>query len=316
MHPAFSIIFFTTASGAGYGLLVALGLLVPLGLLPQGSGFGFVALAVGLGLVTAGLLSSMLHLGRPERAWRALSQWRSSWLSREGVLSLLTYAPAAVFGIAWVFFGEPGGVAGLFGWLMAVMALVTVYCTAMIYASLKTIRQWHNPYVPPNYMLLSLASGLLLANTLAALFGGGRGWLLVLGALALAVAWAAKEAYWRAVGTAGPATTPESATGLGRLGRVRMLEAPHSEENYLLKEMGFRAGREHAERLRMIARGAGFAAPLVLTLLAWLTGGVVAAVLLVVAVLAAAAGLIAERWLFFAEAKHTVINYYGGARAA
>src|SRR5271165_2264139 len=109
MHPARSIVFFTTASGAGFALLMLLGLGAPLGLLPDSGWFAFAALAVGTALATAGLGSSALHLGRPERAWRAFSQWRSSWLSREGVFAVLTFVPTAVFGIAWVFFGISRG---------------------------------------------------------------------------------------------------------------------------------------------------------------------------------------------------------------
>src|SRR5438270_13486654 len=109
MHPALSIVFFTTASGAGFALLFLLGLAVPLGLLPQSGWFGFVALAIAFILAAAGLVSSVFHLGRPERAWRAFSQWRSSWVSREGVMSVLPSVPAAVFGIGRVFSGEPGG---------------------------------------------------------------------------------------------------------------------------------------------------------------------------------------------------------------
>lgn len=157
MHPAFSIIFFTSAAGAGYGLLALLGLLAPFGLLPASPLFSLAALALALGLVVAGLLSSLAHLGRPERAWRALSQWRSSWLSREGVAAVATFLPAGVFAIAWFFLG--GGVAGVAGWITAAMAAVTVYCTAMIYASLKPIRQWANPWVPRTYLALSLMTG-------------------------------------------------------------------------------------------------------------------------------------------------------------
>src|SRR5690606_16348531 len=80
VHPAASVILFTTTSGAGYGLLALLGLLGPAGLVPQGRWFGFAGLGLALALVTAGLLASTFHLGRPERAWRAVSQWRSSWL--------------------------------------------------------------------------------------------------------------------------------------------------------------------------------------------------------------------------------------------
>jgi len=102
MHPAFSVIFFTTASGAGYGLLALLGVSAASGLLPSDRWLGAVALGLALALVTAGLLSSTAHLGRPERAWRAFSQWRSSWLSREGVMSIITFVPALVFAYGWV----------------------------------------------------------------------------------------------------------------------------------------------------------------------------------------------------------------------
>src|SRR5207248_820163 len=129
MHPALSIVFFTTASGAGFALLFLLGLAAPLGLLPQSGWFGLVALATAFILAAAGLVSSVFHLGRPERAWRAFSQWRSSWLSREGVMSVLTFVPAAIFGIGWVFFGETGGLIGLCGVLAAICAAVTIACT-------------------------------------------------------------------------------------------------------------------------------------------------------------------------------------------
>src|SRR5215471_20786817 len=129
MHPAFSIVFFTTASGAGFALLLLLGLGAPLALLPSSSSFGFAALAIALLLAVGGLVSSVFHLGRPERAWRAFSQWRSSWLSREGVFSALTFPPISVFGIGWVVFGTTAGLVGLCGILAAALAVATIYCT-------------------------------------------------------------------------------------------------------------------------------------------------------------------------------------------
>ena len=104
MHPAYSVIVFTTLSGAGYGLLFLLSLLGASGLLPSERWFGVTGLGLAFVLITVGLLSSSLHLGHPERAWRAFSQWRSSWLSREAVVSLFTYLPSGLFAIGWVFF--------------------------------------------------------------------------------------------------------------------------------------------------------------------------------------------------------------------
>jgi len=310
MHPAGSVIWFTTLSGAGYGTLFLLGLLAGTPLLPDSRWFAFATLALGLGLVTAGLVSSTLHLGHPERAWRAFSQWRTSWLSREGVLSVAGFVPAGVFGIAWVFFGHR---LAWVGWLMAAFAIATVYSTAMIYASLKPVPRWHNPWVAPNYLLLALMTGSLLLRAVVALFGLYPDALGMLSAAAILVAAAGKLAYWWHIARAAPAATAESATGLGALGRVRLLEAPHTEENYLLKEMGFRIARKHATRLRGIALLFAFVLPLVLTATAPLLSPVVTDFAAVLAAVAAMLGVLVERWLFFAEAKHSVILYYGAS---
>ena len=311
MHPALSIVFFTTASGAGFALLFLLGLAAPLGLLPQSGWFGFVALAAAFILAAAGLVSSVFHLGRPERAWRAFSQWRSSWLSREGVMSVLTFVPAAIFGIGWVFFGETGGLIGLCGVLAAICAAVTIACTGMIYASLKPIHQWHNRWVVPNYFMLGLMAGFLLLDLMI------RFWVVrpvgtpLLALLTVLAAWWSKEAYWRFIDTNSAPSTVASATALGSRSPVRMLEPPHTQDNYLLQEMGFRIARKHKTRLRLIARITAFLLPALLSLVALLTAGGIGLVAAALAVISAALGLVIERWLFFAEAKHTVTLYYG-----
>jgi sulfite dehydrogenase (quinone) subunit SoeC len=311
MHPALSIVFFTTASGAGFALMILLGIAAPLGLLPLSPSFGFVALAIGFLLAAGGLASSSLHLGRPERAWRAFSQWRSSWLSREGVFSVLTFLPAAVFGVGWVVFGTTAGLVGLCGLLTAALAVTTIYCTGMIYASLTPIHQWRNPWVVPNYFALGLMSGCLLLHFFARLWEPRAPGVAVLTMIAILAAWWTKKGYWRAIDTTSAPSTIASATLLGRRGKVRLFEAPHTEENYLLKEMGFSIARKHRTRLRRLVRLAGFGLPLLLTLLALLFGGVIGVVAAGVAVLSAALGVVIERWLFFAEAKHTVTLYYG-----
>jgi sulfite dehydrogenase (quinone) subunit SoeC len=311
MHPALSIVFFTTASGAGFALLILLGLGVPLGLLPANPGFGLAALAVAVLLAVGGLTSSAFHLGRPERAWRAFSQWRTSWLSREGVCSALTFLPAAVFGIGWVVFGTNNGVVGLCGVIAAALAAATIYCTGMIYASLRPIHQWHNPWVVPNYFALALMSGFLILDFLVRFWQPSTPGIAGLASVLVLLAWLAKERYWQAIDTSSAPSTVASATLLGSRGKVRLFEPPHTEENYLLKEMGFRIARKHRARLRGIVRLAGFALPFVLSLVALLVGGTVAVIAAGIAIASAALGLVVERWLFFAEAKHTVTLYYG-----
>ena len=313
MHPAFSIVFFTTASGAGFALLTLLGLGAPLGLLPPSESFGCAALAVAALFAVGGLASSAFHLGRPERAWRAFSQWRSSWLSREGILAVLTLLAAAIFGIGWVFFGTTQGLIGLCGVLVAALAAATIYCTGMIYASLKPIHQWHNQWVVPNYLALALMSGCLILDILIRLWSARYAGIALLTSIVVLGAWWMKEQYWRLIDTTSARSTVASATSLGSRGRVRMLEAPHTEENYLLKEMGFRIARKHQRRLRHIARIAGFTVPALASFCGLLLGGVAGGIVAGLGVASAALGLIAERWLFFAEAKHTVALYYGAA---
>ncbi|WP_340119655.1 DmsC/YnfH family molybdoenzyme membrane anchor subunit [Pelagibius sp. 7325] len=333
MHPAKSVILFTTASGAGYGLLAWLGVLAALGLLPAERWLGVAGFGIGLGLVVLGLLSSTFHLGHPERAWRALSQWRSSWLSREGVAAVVTFLPVGIFALLWVVAQTNSGAAAAVGLLASVCCAVTVACTAMIYASLRTIRAWSNAWTLPAYLALSAFSGALLMNLLLQLWGlplaRAFGWaVLVLAVLSGAI----KLGYWRSLASQEGASTAESATGLGGApggrggspgggsgggqGRVRLLEAPHSESNYLLQEMGFRIARKHAAKLRRIALVAGFLLPIVCVILGLALGGAVPAVLAALAAVAAMAlGLAVERWLFFAEAKHVVTLYYGESRA-
>lgn len=315
MHPASSVIFFTVASGAGYGLLILLGVGGALGWLPSDRWFGVTAFGLSLAAITFGLLSSTFHLGHPERAWRAVSQWRSSWLSREGLASLITYVPALVFAIDWVFIGRNNGAWGLFGLIAAAWAAITVYCTGMIYASLKPIQRWHNGYVVPCYLALATMTGALWLNALAHLFGLSSDGLTLLAIATLVIGWPIKLAYWRFIDNTRSESTAETATGLGHLGKVRLFEAPHTEENYLMREMGFRIARRHAYRLRAFATVFAFVLPFLLTALTLALVQPVAGTAAVLAAIFVMLGVLIERWLFFAEAKHTVALYYGQSTA-
>ncbi|MBS0520740.1 MAG: dimethyl sulfoxide reductase anchor subunit [Proteobacteria bacterium] len=311
MHPSLSVIFFTTLSGAGYGLLALTGILAPLGAVPQDRRFGLAALAVALALIAAGLLSSLFHLGRPERAWRAFSQWRSSWLSREGVAAVITFVPALAFAGVWIF---GGAVSAILGFLAAAGAITTVVCTGMIYRSLKPIPRWHNRWVVPNYVALAGMTGSAWLLLLARL-DQVQPLLPLLALAATAAAAILKAAYWRSIDAPAPSPTAGSATGLGRLGTVRLFEAPHTSDNYLLKEMGFRIARKHAAKLRRIVLISGFVAPALLFCIALVTSGALAALPALVAAALMMLGVFVERWLFFAEAQHVVTLYYGGSPA-
>jgi DMSO reductase anchor subunit len=309
MHPAYSVILFTTASGAGYGLLVWLALQWLLGLAPAHVAFGVLAFAVAFALITAGLLSSTAHLGRPERAWRAFSQWQTSWLSREAVLALATYVPAGLLALGWAIGDGASSIMRVLALLTIGSALLTLLSTGMIYASLRTIRQWHQPLTAPIYIALGLGSGAVLLNGLVHMVGPAQPWSAWLAIVAVASAGVLKWAYWRAIDGELRSYTVEAATGLGRIGKVRPLEPPHTQPNYIMREMGYRVARKHARKLRRLAAVFAFAVPCAASLISLIPSVGLAAS--IVAAAAMAAGLLVERWLFFAEAEHVAMLYYG-----
>jgi DMSO reductase anchor subunit len=309
MHPAYSVILFTTASGAGLGLLAWLALFGLLGLVPTERWFGFAGFALAFALLTAGLLASTAHLGRPERAWRAFSQWRTSWLSREGVMAVATYVPAGLLGAGWVFLESTEGFFRVTAVLTVACAVLTLLTTGMIYASLRTIRQWHQPLTTPIYIALGLASGAVLINLLLALFGEARSWTAWLSIAGLIICAALKWVYWLRIDGEAREYTIEAATGLGALGKVRVLEPPHTQPNYIMREMGYRIARKHAQKLRKLVLVFAFGLPIIFLLLSRARGMAVLGALL--ATLSMGLGLVVERWLFFAEAEHESMLYYG-----
>ncbi len=312
MHPAYSVIIFTTFSGAGYGLLFWLSLAHSFGLLPDERWLSFGALALALALITIGLLSSTLHLGHPERALKAFSQWRSSWLSREGVLAVVTYVPSGLLGMIWLF-GIESALTIPLALLSALGAALTVYCTGMIYASLRTIRQWHQPLTPFVYLGFASATGALLLGLILTLFGKLPA---PLGVMILAnfvvVGWM-KHRYWRSIDADAGHYTVEMATGLA--GPVRSLDPPHTRPNFVMREMGYRVARKHREKLRRIVFVFLVFAPPILVALASFSPWVIALVLYLMATASATVGVMTERWLFFAEAEHVSQLYYGRHRA-
>lgn len=306
MKPALSVIFFTVLSGAGYGLWCLLGVALAAGIYPATDNV-LAPLAFGFVLVTFGLLASTSHLGRPERAWRALSQWRSSWLSREGIASLVTYLP--MLALTWCAYTQRSGAPlRITAALLALGALATLFCTANIYRSLKAIHAWRAPQVLPLYFAFALLSGgLWLWSWL--MFAAGNAVALWPAALLMALAALAalaKARYWRAIDRM-PANTAGHATGLEPLGSVRAFEGPVTEESYLTHEMAFVLARKHSRKLRLLAGELAFALPVLALALAQLLD---AGWLVPLGAAACLAGLFVERWLFFAEARHAVAAYF------
>ncbi len=316
MHPAYSVILFTTASGAGYGLAFWLAMLAVFDDLPADPALGLAGFGIAFALISVGLLSSTAHLGRPERAWRAFSQWQTSWLSREGIAALATFVPLALYAYGWIVLGTNRGLFTLVAFWLAGMCLVTVWCTGMIYQSLATIRAWNQSIVSPVYVAMSLATGAGLALCLLTAFSldvEDFGWITV---ALLAGTILMKRVYWAFIDQEpDQPPTAGSATGLGRFGTVRPLEAPHTQANFVMREMGYSVGRKHADKLRLLVQIVGFAVPVVLLVLMLTVGGIVSLPLAIAAMVALGFGVVVERWLFFAEAQHVVTLYYGAQTA-
>ncbi|MDP2266608.1 MAG: DmsC/YnfH family molybdoenzyme membrane anchor subunit [Thiobacillus sp.] len=311
MHPAFSVIFFTVASGAGFGLY---SLLYIADVFKLGGGFSREELVIGgfiaLGLIIFGLLSSTFHLANPKNAWRAFNRFRTSWLSREGVFAVI-FMPLALVYLASIWFEAPTWLRDTSGFLAAILAWITVFSTGMIYACLKTIRQWNTPLVPANYLALGYASGSLLLLLGAVVSGLDTLPYIAMSALIMSIAAVLKAIYYFWIGSPGISPTINTATGLTRA-KVKLLDTGHTHGTFLTQEFGFQIARQKAGLLKVVVFVLGFALPGLM--LVWVFnqhGGQMAAI---VAVVAGLVGASVERWLFFAEARHVVNLYHGAQR--
>lgn len=307
MNPAFSVIFLTTLIGAGQGLQLALfgaELAARTGAPAPGSGFLVLGGAVALVLTGAGLLCSFFHLGRPERAWRTATMWRTSWLSRE-VIALPLFMAAT---LGWTLAHALGSAAALaWGALAALASLALFVCTAMIYASLRFLQEWASAFTLVNYTLLGLASGCSLATALAA-WGAPA---LVPGLGIAALAFTALGGISRGLSLARnarlkPRSTLQTAIGI-RHPKIVQLAMGFMGGSYNTREFfhGQSAGR--LRHVKWAFLGCAFVLPLALLGLGLAQGW---PLLLALAFGVQYTGLLAERWFFFAQANHPQNLYY------
>lgn len=303
MKPALSVIFFTVSSGAGLGLLVWLLIasLMANHIRMDATTF-YKGAAIAAALITAGLVSSTLHLANRKNAIYALTRIRTSWLAREGLLALVLYPLAALHWYA-LESGLPQVTPFTLGLLIA-DALVVLYCTGMIYGCLKTIPRWNTWMTPVKYVLFGLMSGAVLLPAVLSLrppevgpIGKPMVAIVLLAAgLVLYLTYLLKHPRKQ--------HTINDALGFQQ-GKVRLLDVGHSHGTFLTNEFGFSVAREKARLLRWVAIFCAFIVPLLLcyfTKWFW-TASVICMV-----------GLLVERWLFFAEAEHVVRLYHGQQR--
>ena len=295
MKPALSLVFFTVLSGAGFGVAVMLALFAA----PLSERYVTLTALLSVLLVAGGLGASVGHLANPKNAWRAVMRARTSWLSREAVLA------AAFFPLALVIILS-GGTFPAVSALVGVIALATIYCTAMIYQSLRTIPEWHHPLTAFNYLMLGIMSGGVLFNLLAAADSTPPAAALLLTAAATAAAAAGKYRHYRRIGASRDISVGR-ATGFSRA-KARLLDAGHTGPTFLTREFVYHCPAELLQKRRGLIFILAFPAALLALLILKLN---IAPWLAVLPLLAMFGGILLERWLFFAEAHHSVRAYHG-----
>jgi len=309
MNPPLSMVLFTTLAGAGQGILIVLfgvQLAAVLGLAVAAPAALFVA---GAGLVLllsgAGLVAATFHLGHPLRAWRAGAMWRTSWLSRE-IVALPAFM-AVVAG--WALTNAIGAPSLALGALAVVIALVLYLCTGMIYGAVRAIGEWATPLTPLNFAVLGIASGSTLAAALAA---------IAVPLLAMPLAWSALAATALGTLTRGAqlrrnamlrtATTVQTAIGVRH---PQIVQKSHGAMGGAFNAREFSHGRSprFVRGMRWAAVSLGFLLPVVALALA---RGQLAFAGLAALGVAQLAGMFAERWIFFADARHPQNLYTRG----
>lgn len=302
MNPAFSVIFLTTLIGAAQGLFLALfsaqlaGQASPVFLATGG--------AVALALTVAGLVASFFHLGRPERAWRTATMWRTSWLSREVIAlplfmgSLLLWTGAHAMGMGHTL---------ALGLLTALACVVLFVCTAMIYASIKFLQEWASAYTLVNYVLLGMASGCTLATAMASLQApelvGAFG---VAALLFTAVGLVSRGLSLVRNARLVPRSTLQTAIGI-RHPRITQRAQGFMGGSFNTREFfhGKTPGALRGVKWAFLL--GAFVLPLTLVAMGLVSAS---AALLVLAFAVQYLGLLAERWFFFAQANHPQNLYY------
>jgi DMSO reductase anchor subunit len=308
MHPPFSAIFLTTLIGAGQGLfLVLFGTELwfgPLALTPQAHQFLGMGSAVSLLLTAGGLVASLFHLGQPQRAWRGMAMWRTSWLAREGIALPAFMAGVFAYGVAhWL----GADATRWIGAVTALLCLTLFVCTGMIYACIRFLQEWASPLTPVNYLLLGCASGATLATLLAALGAPGLvpayaqvTILLTLLGLVTRSASLVRNAQLK------PKSTLQSAIGI-KHPRIVQKAQGFMGGSFNTREFFHGRSAQMLRSIKWVFLILVFPVPLL-----FLTLGVSASspALIFAAFALQYIGLLAERWFFFAQANHPQNLYY------
>ena len=289
MHPAPSIILFTVLSGFGFGLISIIGLLQFLSAISM---FDLIIYSIiGVIFATVGLVSSFFHLANKKNAIKSLSQWQTSWLSREAIASI--FCLLVVFGnIIWAV--SQNNYISEVGVVLFFLSLFTIFTTSMIYAQLKTVPSWNNALTPAIFVCAALTGGAILLTDYASLV-----LLLVFGTLQISFWYIADR------GFQDKETSVGTALGYNKNEEIRPFDVAHTNRNYLLNEMVYKVARKHSVKIRYLSFFTAFVFPMSLILIFPDNFSVS-----VSAITIHLLGIYFSRWLFFAEAKHSVSFYY------
>ena len=289
MHPAPSIILFTVLSGFGFGLISIIGLLQFLSIISM---FDLIIYSIiGVIFATVGLVSSFFHLANKKNAIKSLSQWQTSWLSREALASI--FCLIVVFGnIIWAV--SQNNYISEVGVVLFFLSLFTIFTTSMIYAQLKTVPSWNNALTPAIFVCAALTGGAILLTDYASLV-----LLLVYGTLQISFWYIADR------GFQDKETSVGTALGYNKNEEIRPFDVAHTNRNYLLNEMVYKVARKHSVKIRYISFFMAFVFPMSLILIFPNNFSVSVSAITIHLI-----GIYFSRWLFFAEAKHSVSFYY------
>ena len=309
MHPGFSVIFLTTLIGAGQGLFLALyaaeiaSLAQVLAPMP-GRTFWVGGSLLSLLLTAMGAVASLFHLGHPERAWRAMAMWRTSWLSREGIALLAFAGLVFAYGLAHWFGWRSSAAVGAAG---ALLCIVLFVCTGMIYVCVRFLQEWASPLTVANFVLLGCASGMTLASAYAAFTARELTGIYAAAAIVFTLlGLATRSASLIRNGRIKRKSSLQSATGIHHP-RIVQKSQGFTGSSYNTREFFHRRSAGFLRNVKWIFLALAFAVPLALLALGSRTDS---AALLGLAFAVQYVGLIAERWFFFAQAKHPQNLYY------
>jgi len=307
MRPQFSIIFFTTLAGMAQGLLFFIALLNIEAPVLSAPFLLMLALPVSFILLTLGLVASFFHLGHPERAWRAAMMWRTSWLSRE-VIAL----PAVMLMTAMTFFFVATGIVPAWIWAILLISILALWiCTAKIYQCIRFIQEWSHPSTLSNFILLGLTSGGLLLEFLLMLWNDpgapfGVSLISALNFILLFIALNLKLWIWRRNQKLKPKSNLASATGI-KGNNIRQTSMGFMGGSFNTREFFHHQTDRVISNIRKIILLMAYIGPMILLAFSMNSPNITQ---IAIALLMHYIGLLAERWMFFAEANHPQNLYY------